>query len=75
MAYTRRSFIALALVVVLLAATADASIGDRLPEFQQCLDVCRGENCAPGTHTPIRTSSCLRRPCRALAPYHTSPVD
>jgi post-GPI attachment to proteins factor 3 len=48
----------LALTIALLATTADASVGDRLPEFKECVDVCKHENCGPGKqHTPIRTHS------------------
>ncbi|KAF4122483.1 hypothetical protein GMORB2_7475 [Geosmithia morbida] len=57
MAITRRSFWAITLTLtVLCAGVARASIGDRLPEFQQCLAVCRGENCDPNrpqTHIPL----------------------
>ncbi|POR31261.1 Protein PER1 [Tolypocladium paradoxum] len=44
----------LALAVVVLCGAAGASVGDRLPEFNQCLEVCKAENCGPGKeHTPI----------------------
>lgn len=42
------------LFVLVLCRVASASIGDRSPEFQHCLDVCEAENCAPGREqTPI----------------------
>ncbi|KOS20436.1 Protein PER1 -like protein [Escovopsis weberi] len=39
--------------IALLARPACASIGDRLDEFTECLEVCEMENCAPGQSTPI----------------------
>ncbi|KAL2212235.1 Per1-like protein [Sarocladium strictum] len=58
MAPNRGSFWAqalpLAAVILLLAGLAEASVGDKLPEFKQCLDVCKSENCGAGKdHTPI----------------------
>ncbi|PHH61855.1 hypothetical protein CDD81_7783 [Ophiocordyceps australis] len=46
---------ATALVALLaLCTSVTASLGDRLPEFRQCLEVCEAENCGSGTHvTPI----------------------
>ncbi|KAK2593825.1 hypothetical protein QQS21_008483 [Conoideocrella luteorostrata] len=44
----------LSLILGLLCAAAQASAGDRLPTFRECLEVCKAENCGPGkTHTPI----------------------
>ncbi|KAH7133671.1 Per1-like protein [Dactylonectria macrodidyma] len=44
----------LTVLVLALAATAHGSAGDRLPEFRDCLNVCKTENCGPGQdHTPI----------------------
>ncbi|PHH87111.1 hypothetical protein CDD83_9298 [Cordyceps sp. RAO-2017] len=44
----------LTLLVLALCGAASASVGDRLPEFHHCLEVCRAENCAPGRRqTPI----------------------
>ncbi|KAJ2894889.1 hypothetical protein MKZ38_007112 [Zalerion maritima] len=43
------------LVVVLLAlfcGQATASLGDRLPEFKRCVQVCAQENCSPVSETP-----------------------
>ncbi|KAI4868523.1 Per1-like protein [Hypoxylon rubiginosum] len=44
------------LVVCLLWRTAEASLGDRLPEFRECVEVCSRENCDPNnnpTHIPF----------------------
>ncbi|KAI1768258.1 Per1-domain-containing protein [Hypoxylon sp. FL1150] len=44
------------LVVCLLWTTAEASLGDRLPEFRECVEVCSRENCDPNnnpTHIPL----------------------
>ncbi|KXX80509.1 Protein PER1 [Madurella mycetomatis] len=40
---------------LLLAGPAAASIGDRLPEFQNCVEICKQENCGPDAahQTPI----------------------
>lgn len=45
----------LAAVLALLALVpgATASVGDRLPEFRECVDVCQVENCGPGQETPL----------------------
>ncbi|KAI1260998.1 Per1-like protein [Xylariaceae sp. FL1019] len=44
----------LAVVLCLLLPTAQASLGDRLPEFRQCVHVCHRENCDPNNNpTPI----------------------
>ncbi|OIW35437.1 Per1-like protein [Coniochaeta ligniaria NRRL 30616] len=42
-------------IVLLLASPAYASIGDRLPEFRECVEVCERENCGPDAEhsTPI----------------------
>ncbi|KAK7423347.1 hypothetical protein QQX98_001138 [Neonectria punicea] len=46
--------LSLTVLVLALAATAHGSVGDRLPEFRECLQVCNTENCGPGSkHTPI----------------------
>ncbi|KAK4174077.1 Per1-like-domain-containing protein [Triangularia setosa] len=42
----------LLLFLILFATTAYASVGDRLPEFQQCVEVCKTENCPPAAHNP-----------------------
>lgn len=34
---------------LLLGGTVDASVGDRLPEFQDCVELCKQENCHPET--------------------------
>ncbi|KAI1208779.1 Per1-domain-containing protein [Annulohypoxylon truncatum] len=42
--------------VCLLWGTAEASLGDRLPEFRECVEVCARENCDPNnnpTHIPF----------------------
>ncbi|KAH9908990.1 Per1-domain-containing protein [Xylariomycetidae sp. FL2044] len=44
------------LVLCLLVTAAEASLGDRLPEFRECLQVCERENCDPNnnpTHIPF----------------------
>nr|XP_036583472.1 uncharacterized protein CTRU02_06597 [Colletotrichum truncatum]KAF6792515.1 hypothetical protein CTRU02_06597 [Colletotrichum truncatum] len=47
-------FLALFAVLFVFAATVEASVGDRLPEFRECVQVCHDENCAPGRDpTPI----------------------
>ncbi|KAH7137309.1 Per1-like-domain-containing protein [Dactylonectria estremocensis] len=44
----------LTVLVLALAATAHGSAGDRLPDYRDCLNVCKTENCGPGQdHTPI----------------------
>ncbi|CAH0001250.1 unnamed protein product [Clonostachys byssicola] len=46
--------LSLSLLLVFFTDFAHASIGDRLPEFGQCLEICKTENCGTGTaHTPI----------------------
>ncbi|KAI1277157.1 Per1-like-domain-containing protein [Xylaria sp. FL0933] len=50
----RRLLLGLVVVVCLLLQTAEASLGDRLPEFRECVDVCHRENCDPNNDpTPI----------------------
>ncbi|CAK7231741.1 hypothetical protein SCUCBS95973_008018 [Sporothrix curviconia] len=45
---------AVLLVVLAMLPGVAASVGDRLPEFRECLEVCRAENCGPGKPaTPI----------------------
>ncbi|KAK3996796.1 Per1-like-domain-containing protein [Cladorrhinum sp. PSN332] len=41
--------------VLLFSKPAAASIGDRLPEFHQCVEICKVENCGPDPNhqTPI----------------------
>jgi hypothetical protein len=46
----------LLLLGVLFVSTASGSIGDRLPEFRRCVEVCKTENCPS---TSIRTLSSL----------------
>ncbi|EJP69063.1 Protein PER1 [Beauveria bassiana] len=41
------------LALVLFAGTAWASVGDQLPEFKDCVQVCKAENCREGHQTPI----------------------
>ncbi|OAA64963.1 Mn2+ homeostasis protein Per1 [Cordyceps fumosorosea ARSEF 2679] len=41
------------LALVLFAGAATASVGDRLPEFRDCVQVCESENCRTGHQTPI----------------------
>ncbi|KAH6898869.1 Per1-like-domain-containing protein [Thelonectria olida] len=44
----------LTVLVLVLAATAHASVGDRSAEFKDCLNVCKTENCGVGREqTPI----------------------
>ncbi|KAI1383243.1 Per1-like protein [Hypoxylon trugodes] len=46
----------LLVAVCLLWGIAEASLGDRLPEFRECVQVCARENCDPNnnpTHIPI----------------------
>ncbi|KAI0539936.1 Per1-like-domain-containing protein [Xylaria digitata] len=43
-----------ALIACLLLQPAEASLGDRLPEFRECVEVCDHENCDPNNDpTPI----------------------
>ncbi|KLU81341.1 hypothetical protein MAPG_00431 [Magnaporthiopsis poae ATCC 64411] len=44
-----RLLLLLVAACLLLGGTADASVGDRLPEFQDCVELCKQENCHPGT--------------------------
>ncbi|KXJ95830.1 Per1-like-domain-containing protein [Microdochium bolleyi] len=37
-------------VLCLLATPAEASLGDRLPEFRECVKVCERDNCDPRNH-------------------------
>ncbi|KAI1750939.1 vacuolar membrane protein [Xylaria castorea] len=49
------SLLPIGLIVCLLLRTVDASYGDRLPEFRECIEVCNRENCDPNNDpTPIR---------------------
>jgi hypothetical protein len=41
----------------LFIALAAASYGDRLPEFQRCVEVCKTENCQGNHQTTIRMIS------------------
>ncbi|KAL2023227.1 hypothetical protein VTK56DRAFT_3350 [Thermocarpiscus australiensis] len=47
----------LLLACLLLAGPAKASIGDQLPEFRECVEICKHENCgvdaAHQTHIPL----------------------
>ncbi|KAL6919969.1 hypothetical protein FSST1_003995 [Fusarium sambucinum] len=46
--------VSLTVLVLAFAITVDASTGDRLPEFKDCLKICNAENCAPDKpQTPI----------------------
>ncbi|KAI0456676.1 Per1-like-domain-containing protein [Xylaria acuta] len=48
------SLLHIGLMVCLLLRTVDASLGDRLPEFRECIKVCDRENCDPNNDpTPI----------------------
>ncbi|KAK5657057.1 hypothetical protein OQA88_3584 [Cercophora sp. LCS_1] len=38
---------------LLFASLAAASIGDRLPEFRECVEICKQQNCAGPDQTPI----------------------
>ncbi|PFH56115.1 hypothetical protein XA68_17032 [Ophiocordyceps unilateralis] len=50
----RARALVLMLLVLTLFGAARASVGDRSPEFEHCLEVCQAENCAPGREqTPI----------------------
>jgi len=41
-------------VLLLLGGTAQASLGDRLPDFKDCVQVCKEANCGPdGTSIPF----------------------
>ncbi|KAI0817961.1 Per1-like-domain-containing protein [Xylaria sp. FL0064] len=51
---SQQLLLGLVVVVCLLLQTAEASLGDRLPEFRECVDVCHRENCDPNNDpTPI----------------------
>ncbi|OAA42928.1 Mn2+ homeostasis protein Per1 [Beauveria brongniartii RCEF 3172] len=41
------------LALALFAGAAWASVGDQLPEFKDCVQVCEAENCREGHQTPI----------------------
>ncbi|KAI3329285.1 Per1-like protein [Xylariaceae sp. AK1471] len=44
------------IIVCLLLQTTEASVGDRLPQFRECVQVCARENCDPNnnpTHIPF----------------------
>ncbi|KAK1752513.1 Per1-like-domain-containing protein [Echria macrotheca] len=43
----------LLLCALLFFGSATASVGDRLPEFRECVEVCKGENCVGPDQTPI----------------------
>ncbi|GAO15086.1 uncharacterized protein UV8b_02376 [Ustilaginoidea virens] len=46
--------LSVSLLLLLFCAAAQASVGDRLPSFRECLEVCQAENCGSGkAHTPI----------------------
>ncbi|KAI0483266.1 Per1-domain-containing protein [Xylariaceae sp. FL0804] len=47
----RTMLLAAAVLCLLLAGRAEASLGDRLPEFRECVEVCARENCDPN-HNP-----------------------
>ncbi|KAL1883166.1 hypothetical protein Daus18300_000224 [Diaporthe australafricana] len=52
--WPRPLFLALAICLLLFCASVHASVGDRLPEFRQCVEVCKQENCDPNKpQTPI----------------------
>ncbi|KAF0326209.1 Protein PER1-like protein [Colletotrichum sp. SAR11_59] len=47
-------FLAVFAALLVFATTVEASYGDRMPEFRECVQVCHNENCAPGKDaTPI----------------------
>ncbi|KAI0017247.1 vacuolar membrane protein [Xylariomycetidae sp. FL0641] len=48
---TRSLLLLLVLAICLLFRTAEASKGDRLPDFRECVKVCERENCDPN-HDP-----------------------
>ncbi|KAI1345182.1 Per1-like protein [Xylariaceae sp. FL0016] len=51
---TRPLLLLVLVVLCLFLGTAEASLGDRLPEFRQCVEVCAHENCDPNNNpTPI----------------------
>ncbi|KAK9773513.1 putative Post-GPI attachment to proteins factor 3 [Seiridium cardinale] len=61
--------LAVFLVACLLLSTAEASLGDRLPEFRECVELCGRENCDPKNNpTPILNQPSLltRDPSAAL---------
>ncbi|KAI1320233.1 Per1-domain-containing protein [Xylariaceae sp. FL0255] len=50
------SLLLLSLPAFLLLQTVDASLGDRLPEFRECIQICGHENCDANndpTHIPL----------------------
>ncbi|ATY63545.1 Mn2+ homeostasis Per1 [Cordyceps militaris] len=53
LASRRRIWAAALLALVLFAGAVTASVGDRLPEFKDCVQVCEAENCRDGHQTPI----------------------
>ncbi|EEY19923.1 PER1 [Verticillium alfalfae VaMs.102] len=40
-------------LLLLFAVVVDASVGDRLPDFRECVEVCKQENCLNSNPTPI----------------------
>ncbi|EGY21753.1 hypothetical protein VD0004_g7663 [Verticillium dahliae] len=40
-------------LLLLFAVVVDASVGDRLPDFRECVEVCKQENCLSSNPTPI----------------------
>lgn len=50
---TRRPLLLGIVAVLLFAAAATASTGDRLPEFRKCVEICTDNNCETETPTPI----------------------
>ncbi|OTB08805.1 hypothetical protein M426DRAFT_162077 [Hypoxylon sp. CI-4A] len=48
------TYLFVAICICLQWGTAEASLGDRLPEFRECVEVCARENCDPNNNpTPI----------------------
>ncbi|KKF92970.1 hypothetical protein CFO_g4680 [Ceratocystis platani] len=56
-----RSIFATALAVAMLAGAAQASIGDRLPEFGECVNICITENCGSDGFSPVTPIPLLHR--------------
>ncbi|KAL1889406.1 hypothetical protein Cpir12675_005806 [Ceratocystis pirilliformis] len=56
-----RSIFATALAMAMLAGVARASIGDRLPEFGECVNICITENCGSDGFSPVTPIPLLHR--------------
>ncbi|KFY01090.1 hypothetical protein V490_01085 [Pseudogymnoascus sp. VKM F-3557] len=56
-------------VISLLIGTTTASVGDRLPEFRECLEICKKENCQNGDSSVALFHRLLLWSCPAECDY------